>query len=178
MPFKTLALTIVLLLGVVAGPAAAEKRDKPKSGEGGSWGVYVDTTASNPCYAVRGFRGGIGMLIAVRSDGGLTFAIARDSWHFAKPGETHRLKFVFGNDTTYEEELEAIAVDSAVALFKSGMSAAFLSDFMKKTSLRVYHQRSLVASLLLLDASDAVARLRTCNASVAGLPDYSDPSFR
>ena len=85
---------------------------------------------------------------------------------------------MFGNDTTYEEEMEALTIDGAVALFKAGMSAGFLSDFMKKTSLRVYHQRSLIASVLLLDASAAVAKLRTCNASVAGLPDYSDPSIR
>ncbi len=30
MPFKTLSLMIVLLVGIVAGPAAAENRDKPK----------------------------------------------------------------------------------------------------------------------------------------------------
>lgn len=177
MLFRPLLLMIVLLLGIVAGPAAAENHDKPKWGEGGSWGIYVDTNAGNVCYAVRGFRGGIGMLIAVRSDGGLTFAIARDSWHFAEAGETYRLKFVFGNDTTYEEELEAVAMESAVALATSGMSAAFLTDFMEATSLLVYHQGSLIAPVLLLDTYDAVTQLKTCNASVAGTTDYSDPSL-
>ena len=178
MLFRPLLLMIVLLLGSVAGPATAENRDKPKWGEGGSWGIYVDTNAGNVCYAVRGFRGGIGMLVAVRSDGGFTFAIARDSWHFAEAGETYRLKFVFGNGTTYEEELEGVAMDSAVALSKSGMSAAFLSDFMEKTSLLVYYQGSLIAPVLLLDTYDAVTQLRTCNASVGGMPDSSDPSLR
>jgi len=177
MLFRTLLLMTVLLLGIVAGPAAAEDRDRSKWRKGGSWGIYVDPQARNPCYAVRGFGAGTAMLISMRSDGGLDFAIARDTWHFAA-GETYRLKFVFGNDTTYEEEVEALTIDGAVALFKSGISAAFLSDFMKKTSLRVYYQRSLIASVLLLDASAAVAQLRTCNASVAGLPDYSDPSLR
>lgn len=178
MLFRPLLLMIVLLLGIVAGPAAAENRDKPKWGEGGSWGIYVDTNAGNVCYAVRGFRGGIGMLIAVRSDGGLFFRIAGDSWHFAEAEETYRLKFVFGNDTTYEEELVAVAMDSAVALSTSAMSAAFLSDFMEKTSLLVYYEGSLIAPVLLLDTYAAVTQLRTCNASVAGLPDYSDPSLR
>ena len=118
------------------------------------------------------------MLIAVRGDGGFTFAIARDSWHFARPGETHRLKFVFGNDTTYEAELEAVAMNSAVAFAMSGMSDAFLADFMKKTSLRGYRERSLIASVLLLDTHRAVTQVRTCNASVAGGPDCSDPSLR
>jgi hypothetical protein len=178
MPFKTLSLMIVLLLGIVAGPAAAETADKPKWGESGSWSIYVDINAGNVCYAVRGFRGGIAMLVAVRSDGGLDLAIASDSWHFAEAGETYRLKFVFGNNTTYEEELEAVALDSAVALSASGMSAAFLSDFMEKTSLDVYHQGSLIAPVLLLDTYDAVTQLRTCSASVAGAPDFSDPSLR
>lgn len=178
MLFRTSLLMIVLLLGIVAGPAAAENRDKPKWGEGGSWGIYVDKNAGNVCYAVRSFRGGIGMLIAVRSDGGFTFAIARDSWHFAEAGETYRLKFVFGSDTTYEEELEGVAMESAVALATSGMSAAFLSDFIKKTSLRIYHRDALIAPVLLLDTYDAVTQLRTCNASVAGGPDFSDPSHR
>jgi len=177
MLFRTLLLMTVLLLGIVAGPAAAENRDRPKSRKGGSWGIYVDPHAHNPCYAVRGFGAGTGMLISVRSDGGLDFAIARDTWHFAA-GETYRLKFVFGNDTTYEEEMEAVTIDAAVALFKSGMSAAFLSDFMEKTSLLVYYQGSLIAAMVLSDTYDAVTQLRTCNASVAGLPDCSDPSLR
>ena len=139
MLFRTLLLMPLVLLGIVARPAAAENRDKPKWGEGGSWGIYVDINAGNVCYAVRGFPGGTAMLISVRSDGGLGFAIASDSWHFAEAGETYRLKFVFGNSTTYKEELEAVAMDSAVALSTSGMSAAFLSDFMEKTSLLVYH---------------------------------------
>jgi hypothetical protein len=178
MLFRTLFSMIVLLTGIVAGPAAAENRDKPKWGEGGSWGIYVDTNADNVCYAVRGFRGGIGMLFAVQPDGGLTFAIARDGWRFAEAGKTYRLKFVFGNDTTYEEELEGVAMESVVALATSGMSAAFLSDFMETTSLLVYHEGSLIAPVLLTDTYGAVAQLRTCNASVAGGPDFSDPSLR
>ena len=178
MLFRTLLLMTVLLLGIVAGPAAAENRDKPKWGEGGSWEIYVDINAGNVCYAVRGFPGGTAMLIFVGSDGGLDFVIARDSWHFAEPGKGYRLKFVFGNDTTYEEVLKAVAIDSAVALSKAEMSAAFLSDFMEKTSLLVYYQGSLIAAMVLSDTYDAVTQLRTCDASVAGLPDYSDPSLR
>jgi hypothetical protein len=177
MPFKTLSLMIVLLASIVAGPAAAEDRHRPKSGEGGSWGIYVDPHARNPCYVVRAFRGGTAMFISVGSDGRHDFAIARDSWRFAEAGETYRLKFVFGNGTTHEEELEAVTTGSVVALSKSGMSAAFLSDFMEKTSLRVYHRDSLIAPVLPLDSSAAVTQLRTC-ASVAGQPDYSDPSLR
>jgi hypothetical protein len=178
MPLRTLLLMIVLLLGVGAGPAAAENHDKPKWGEGGSWDIYVDTNAGDVCYAVRGFRGGIGMLVAVLPDGGLFFRIAGDSWHFAEAGETYLLKFVFGNDSTYEEELEGVAMESAVALSTSRMSAAFLTDFMEATSLLVYHQGSLIAPVLLLDTYDSVTQLRTCNASVAGMPDDSDPSLR
>ena len=98
MPFKTLSLMIVLLLGVVAGPAAAEKRDKPKWGKGGSWGIYVGTNAGNVCYAVRGFPGGTGILVSVRSDGGLHVAIANESWHFAEPGQTRQRQLDVGRD--------------------------------------------------------------------------------
>ena len=70
------------------------------------------------------------------------------------------------------------AAGLAVALSKAEMSAAFLSDFMEKTSLLVYYQGSLIAAMVLSDTYDAVTQLRTCNASVAGLPDYSDPSLR
>lgn len=178
MLFRHLLLTIVSLLGIVAGPALAENRDKPKWGEGGSWDIHVDTNAGNVCYAVRGFRGGIGMLIAVLPDGGLFFRIAGDSWHFAEAGEAYLLTFVFGNDSTYEEELVGVAMESAVALSTSSMSAAFLTDFMETTSLLVYHQGSLIAPVLLLDTYDAVTQLRTCNSSVAGAPDFSDPSLR
>ena len=52
------------------------------------------------------------MLVAVLPDGGLFFRIAGDSWHFAEAGETYLLKFVFGNDSTYEEELEGVAMES------------------------------------------------------------------
>jgi hypothetical protein len=58
------------------------------------------------------------------------------------------------------------------------MTAAFLTDFMEKTSLLVYHRDSLIASVLLVDTYNAVTQLKTCNASVAGTTDYSDPSLR
>ena len=118
------------------------------------------------------------MRIAVRPDGGLHFAIARSSWQFAEVGKTYRIKFVFGNDKTYEEEFEAVAGGSVVVLVNPRMSAAFLSDFMEKTSLLVYHRGSLIAPVVLLDTYDAVTQLRTCDASVAGMPDSSDPSLR
>jgi hypothetical protein len=177
MLLRTLLLTTVLLLGAT-GPAAAGDRHRPRWGKGSSWDVHIDPDADNPCYAVRGFFGGTGILIAVRSDGGLAFAIARNVWQFPEAGKTYRLKFVFGNDRTYEEEFEAVAIGSGVALWKSRMSAAFLSDFRAKTNLHVYHQGSLISSVLLLDADQAVAQLRTCNASLPGMIDPTNPAFR
>ena len=104
--------------------------------------------------------------------------MARSSWRFVEAGKTYRLKFVFGNGRTYEEELEAVAMGSAIALVNARMSAAFVSDFMEKTSLLVYHRGSLVAPLVLLDTYDAVTQLRTCNASAPGAQDSSDPSLQ
>jgi hypothetical protein len=177
MLFRTLLLVSALLLGPPTGPAAADDSDRPKWGAGGSWDIYVDPNAGNACYAVRTFLGGTAMLISVRPDGGLDFVIGHDSWQFAETGETYRLKFVFGNDKTYEEELEAVALSSAVVL-ANRMSAAFLSDFMETTSLLVYHQGSLIAPVLLLDTYEAVTQLRTCDASAPGMIDPSDPSLR
>lgn len=93
-------------------------------------------------------------------------------------GKTYRLKFVFGNDVAYEEEFEAVAMGSGVALWKSRMSPAFLSDFREKTNLHIYHQGSLIASVLLLDADQAVTELRICNASLPGMADPANPAFR
>jgi hypothetical protein len=177
MLFRTLLLVSALLLGTPTAPAAADDSDRPKWGAGGSWDIYVDPNVGNACHAIRVFPGGPVMRIAVRSDGGLDFVIARDSWQFAEAGKTYRLKFVFGNDKTYEEELEAVALSSAVVL-ANRMSAAFLSDFMEKTSLLVYHQGSLIAPVLLLDTYEAVTQLRTCNAAAPGMIDPSDPSLR
>lgn len=176
MLFRTLLPMTVMLLGAT-GPASAGDGDRARWGKGSSWDVHVDPDADNPCYAVRGFFGGTAMLISVRADG-LAFAIGRDGWRFAEAGKAYRLKFVFGNDSAYEEEFEAVAMGSGVALWKSRMSAAFLSDFSEKTNLRVYHQGSLIASVLLLDADQAVAHLATCNASLPGMIDPSNPAFR
>ena len=178
MSLRTLLLTAALLMGAAAAPATAEGRGPEKWGEGGLWDIYVEPGAGNGCYATRLFLSGTVMRIAVRSDGGLHFAIARSSWQFAEVGKTYRMKFVFGNGRAYEEELEAVAAGSAIVLVKPRMSAAFLSDFMERTSLLVYHRGSLIAPVVLLDTYDAVTQLRTCDASVAGMPDYSDPSFR
>ena len=178
MLFRTLLLVSALLLGMPTCPAAADDSDRPKWGAGGSWDIYVDPKFGNACYAVRTFLGGTAMLVSVRPDGGLDFVIGHDSWQFAETGKTYRLKFVFGNEKTYEEELEAVALSSAVVLTKPRMSATFLSDFMEKTSLLVYHQGSLIASVLLLDTYEAVTQLRTCDASAPGMIDHSDPSLR
>jgi hypothetical protein len=40
------------------------------------------------------------------------------------------------------------------------MSPAFLSDFMQRTILLVYHQESEIALVLLLDTHEAVTQLR------------------
>lgn len=176
MLFRTLLLMTVWLFGVI-GPAAAGDRDRSRWGKGGSWDIHVDPDADNPCYAVRGFFGGTAMLISVRSDG-LAFAIGRDGWRFAEAGKAYRLKFMFGNDAAYEEEFEAVAMGSGVALWKSRMSAAFLSDLREKTNLRVYHQGSLIASVLLLDADQALTHLRACNAAIPGMIDPTNPAFR
>ncbi len=178
MALRTLSLAAALLLGAAAVPATAEGRGLEKWGQGGLWDIYVEPGEGNGCYATRLFLSGTVMRIAVRSDGGLHFAIARGSWQFAEVGKTYLMKFVFGNGRTYEEELEAVAVGSVTVLVMPRMSAAFLSDFREKTSLLVYHRGSLVAPVVLLDTYDAVTQLRTCNASVAGMPDPSDPSFR
>ena len=78
------------------------------------------------------------MRIGVRANGGLDLLMARSSWRFAEAGKTYRLKFVFGNGRTYEEELEAVAMGSTIAVVNARMSAAFVADFMEKTSLLVY----------------------------------------
>lgn len=178
MSLRTWLLTAAMLLGASAAPAAAEGRGPQKWGEGGLWDIYAEPGDGNGCYATRSFFSGAVMRIAVRSDGGLHFAIARRSWQFVEVGKTYRLKFVFGNGRTYEQELEAVAAGSVIVLVTPRMGAAFVSDFMERTSLLVYHRGSLIAPVVLLDTYDAVTELRTCNASVAGMPDSSDPSLR
>ena len=178
MSLRTWLLTAALLMSAVAAPATAEGRAPEKWGQGGLWDIYAEPGEGNGCYATRLFLSGTVMRIAVRPDGGLHFAIARGSWQFAEVGKTYRMTFVFGNGRTYEEELEAIAIGAVTVLVIPRMSAAFLSDFTAKTSLLVYHRGSLIAPVVLLDTYDAVTQLKTCNASVAGTPDYSDPSLR
>lgn len=178
MSLRTWLLMAAMLLGASAAPATAEGRGPQKWGEGGLWDIYAEPGEGNGCHAIRSFLSGAVMRIAVRPDGGLRFAIARRSWQFAEAGKTYRMKFVFGNGRTYEEELEAVAVGSVTVLVTPRMSAAFLSDFMERTSLLVYHRGSLLAPVVLLDTYDAVTQLRTCNGSVAGMPDSSDPSLR
>jgi hypothetical protein len=178
MSLRTLLLTAALLIGVAAAPAAAEGRAPEKWGEGGLWEIYAGPVAGNGCYATRLFFSGAMMRVAVRPDGGLHLMMARGSWQFAEVGKTYRLKFVFGNGRAYEEELEAVAAGSMTVLVNPRMSAAFVSDFMERTSLLVYHRGSLIAPLVLLDTYDAITQLKTCNASVAGTLDFSDPSSR
>ena len=175
MSSRTLLLMAAMLLSV---PAAADGRRLEKWGEGGLWDVYAGPVTNNGCYATRQFPNGTAMRIAVQSDGGLHFTIAHSSWQFVEVGKAYRMKFVFGNGRTYEEDLEAVAAGSVFVLVKPRMSAAFLSDFMEKTSLLVHYRDSHIAPVLLSDTYDAVTQLRTCNASVAGTPDYSDPSLR
>ena len=59
-------------------------------------------------------------------------AVAGSSWQFVEEGKTCRMKFVFGNGRTYEEELKAADVGSEIVLVKPRMSAPFLSDFMRR----------------------------------------------
>lgn len=89
-------------------------------GEGGLWEIYADPLGRNGCYATRLFLSGAVMRIGVRSDGRLDLLIARGSWRFADAGKTYRMKFVFGNGRTHEEELEAVAMGPTIALMNPG----------------------------------------------------------
>jgi hypothetical protein len=172
---RAMSLMAALLF---AAPVAAEGRGPAVWGEGGLWEIYAAPPGGNRCFATRLFLSGTVMRIGVRGDGGLDLLMARGSWRFAEAGKTYRLKFVFGNGRTYEEELEAVAMGQTIALVQPRMSAAFVADFMEKTSLLVYHRGSLVAPLVLLDTDEAVTQLRTCNASAPGTQDSSNPSLR
>jgi hypothetical protein len=163
-------MVAALLLGVAATPATAERRSPGKRGHGGLRDIHVEPGVGNGSGTV--------MRIAVRPDGGLYVAIAGSSWQFVEEGKTYRMKFVFGNGRAYEEELKAADVGSEIVLVRPRMSAAFLPDFMEKTSLRVHCRDSLIEPVLLSDTYDAVTQLRTCNASIAGAPGFSDPSLR
>ena len=174
MLFRIPLLVTLLLVGTPSGSAAAGDDDKPKWGEAGVWDIFVDTNRGNRCYATSGSLGAA-MLISIRPDGDLDFVIGHESWQFAEAGKAYRLKFVFGNETTYEEELEGVALESAVVL-GSQMSPAFLSDFMQRTILLVYHEGSLIAPVLLRDTYEVVTQLRTCAASAAGVIGPSGPS--
>jgi|EndMetStandDraft_4_1072995.scaffolds.fasta_scaffold260884_2 hypothetical protein len=178
MSVRTLLAMVALLLGVMAVPVAAGDHKLPKWGEGAVWEIYVDPVPENGCYATRFFLSGAAMRIALRPDGDLHLAMGRSDWQFAEPGKTYRMKFVFGNGKTYEEDFDAVAVGSVTVLVRPTMSAAFVSDFMEKTSLVIYHRDSRVATVLLLDTYEAVTQLRTCNASRSGAVDPSDPSLR
>jgi len=162
-------MVAALLLGVAATPATAERRGPGKRGQAGLRDIHVEPGVGN--------GSGIVMRIAVRPDGGLYVAVAGSRWQFVEEGKTYRMKFVFGNGRTYEEELKAAAVGSEIVLVKPRMSAAFLSDFMEKTSLLVRYRDSRSEPVLLSDTYDTVTQLRTCNASVAGRTGYSDPSL-
>jgi hypothetical protein len=178
MSVKTLLAMVALLLGVLAAPAAAGDQKPPLWGKGGVWEIYVDPVSENGCYATRFFLSGAAMRIALRPDGGFRLAMGRSDWQFAEAGKTYRMKFVFDNGRTYEEEFDAVAVGSVTVLVRPTMSAAFVADFMEKTSLAIYHRGSRVAFVLLLDTFDAVTQLKTCNASRPGAVDPSDPSLR
>ena len=129
MLLRIMSLMAGLLL---AAPAAAEGRGPAMWGEGGLWEIYAPPGRSD-CFATRLFLSGTVMRIGVRADGGLDLLMARSSWRFAEAGKTYRLKFVFGNGRTYEEDLEAVATGSTIALVNARMSAAFVADFMEKT---------------------------------------------
>jgi hypothetical protein len=172
--FRTPLLVSLLLLGMAGVAAADDDADPPKWGEAGAWEIFVDTRYGNRCYATTGSLGAA-MLVSLRPDGDLDFVIDHESWRFAEEGKTYRLKFVFGNGTTYEEELEGVALESAVVL-RSQMSPAFLSDFMQRTILLVYHQESEIGLVLLLDTHEVVGRLRTCDASASSVISPAGPS--
>ena len=175
---RTLLAMAALLLSVLTSPAAIGNQKPPKWGEAGVWEIYVDPAPENGCYATRFFLSGTAMRIGLRPDGGLHLAMGRSSWQFVEAGKTYRMKFEFGNGRTYEEDFDAVAVGSVTILVAPAMSAAFLSDFMEKTSLRIYYRGTTVAIVLLLDIDEAIAQLTACNASRPGALDASDPSLR
>lgn len=172
-------LMSALLLGALAAPAAAQDHRSARWGQAGGWQIHVDRAAGNGCFATRRYDDGTGLRIGVNpKEGGFHFMIANSTWRPLETGKIYRVTVVFDDQKNYEGELEAIAVQGTTVLLNPDVGAEFASDFMARTSLRIYYRRSQIASLSLNDTHAALTQVMTCQKEMWAAGNSSEPRVR
>jgi TonB family protein len=154
-------IALFVALGAVSTPATA--REWP---DAGGWSI-AETDENDGCLMASDFEGeGDTKLVVSLGIDGRVYVIANNYNWSATPGALYEFQYVV-NGSRYSGG-KAVGFESGLRKgFGTKMSAEFLDDFARGSSLRIYKEDGGLVDDLNLDGSGAgVAQLRRCVAHV------------
>jgi hypothetical protein len=165
--FVRLCLLGILSTVAVAGPAMSKDSRTAGWGQVGGWEVRVDPTFGNGCFATRHYEDGTAIRVGIDVHrNSLYILLANRVWKSLEDGKTYPVRFVFDQLSTYDGDMAAVAWGDMVVLGRSGVSVEFMTEFLERSGVRVYHGDA-IAELSLLNARDALREVAMCQKEVS-----------
>lgn len=130
----------------------------------GNWGVYVDRSIGDGCYASTNYRDGIHMRVGYNpNQNGYFILMSNDSWRSMNVGDVYNINFVYSRNDTWHGDMEVKAFGNGEKyLVMNNVRQGFVSDFMRKRSVDIRYQGRSLGYLSLRGSSRAFQETTNC----------------
>ena len=162
-------LLLITALFLTHGAAAA---DSVPWKEIKGWGVYMDPTMGNGCYAATAYDGGTFLRVGfnfLSPQPTIFVALGNADWKSLEEGKEYPLQIQFDRNPVWDAQATVFRIDDVNYLGTTTEDANFLEEFGRKLSMKATFKGREVAHLRLNGSSTAVKEILACQAAVTGL---------
>lgn len=163
-------ILIVLLLAIIS--TSAKSEEPPKWGEFDGWGIYVDTSLGNGCFAFSIFEGDSLLRFGINNseeDEELIYAVFGDpNWKSIEYGKKYSVEIKFGDEEPWSGDARGMSFDPPEnqpylwISVKSGNASKFFDEFMEEKSVSLFYNGSVITNLSLKGSYTAGLELVKC----------------
>ena len=146
---RTFALAI-FAMSLLAQGARGDNDKTAAWGQVGGWGIRVDQSLGNGCFAGQLYEDGtcvrMGFDLKKKS---IFIMLGNAAWRSIEAGKVYQMTFVFDEQQKYSGEMVGVMMGDKVFLDHSSISTDFAKDFMERSTVRVGYRGSQIAHLSL-----------------------------
>lgn len=134
-----------------------------------NWGVYIDRTLGDNCYTFTTYRDGTVFRFGFqeeKSKAALYVAIGNSKWASIENGKDYALELQLDNEPTWPSPATGMKVRDVPFLVIGTNQTGFVDQLMRKHTLKVYFNNSMIQSLSLRGSYAALQELGACQSNV------------
>ena len=165
---------IACLAIVFAGPAGAADAVLWKNV--GGWGVYVDRSLGDGCYAGNVWEDDTHLRVGFNPSADTLYVMfLNEKWRSLEVGKEYEIEIDFGRNDHWNGVFVGGAFsDGDKFLFMDGVKSEFVADFMKKTGIRISYEGRELSNLSLRGSYRAFLEALECQ-RMMGFQSTDDP---